>query len=74
MGQNYEKIRTERKRVIFLQRCEMHLTFLYIKNYSSVYKWMPALSNIENNLESVSQRGNRGQLNTPLHRRGQALR
>ena len=48
--------------------------FLYIKNYSSVYKWMPALSNIENNLESVSQRGNRGQLNTPLHRRGQALR
>ena len=57
MGQNYEKIRTERKRVIFLQWCEMHLTFLYIKNYSSVYKGTSALSLIDQNLELVSQRG-----------------
>ena len=37
--------------------CFVLFCFLYIKNYSSVYKGMSALSNIENNLESVSQRG-----------------
>ena len=56
MGQNYEKIRTERKRVIFLQWCEMHLTFLYIKNYSSVYKEMSALNVTDQNLGALSQR------------------
>ena len=35
--------------------------FLCIKNYSSVYKGMSALSVFDQNLEAVSQRGERGQ-------------
>ena len=57
MRQNYEKNRTETKWVIFQQWCEVHSTFLCIKNYSNVFKDMSAVSVTDQNLEAFSQIG-----------------
>ena len=48
---------TEAKWIVFQQWCEVHPTFLCIKNYSNVYKVMFALSVTDQNLEALSQRG-----------------